>query len=421
MASRPATRPPRRAATRSALSAGGAERLLTGVVLALVSFGLVMVYSTSSATALLNDGNPLSLVTRQGAYAVVGLGAYVLFSRMSPEGMKRLGPPALAVSGFLLLVVLVPSFGLQVNGSRRWIDLGPIGQLQPSELAKLALALWLAQAVARDPRRLKRPAGLIPFLAVTAALALLILMEPDMGTAVALSVMTLAVLIVAGARLRHLAGIWAFAGLLAAIAIMAEPYRRDRFFAFLDPWSDPNGAGFQSVQAQVALGSGGVKGVGLGDGVQKAFYLPEAHTDMILATVGEELGLIGVVAVLVAFALFAVAGYRIALSARDLHQQALATGLTTLVLAQAAINIGAVVGVMPVTGVPLPFVSFGGSSLIVLLACTGLLVNIGRRSHSSARRLAAVPGRPGADRRRRDGGTRDAGAGGGRRAARAGG
>jgi cell division protein FtsW len=261
----------------------------------------------------------------------------------------------------------------------------------------------------------------VPFLAVTAVLALLILMEPDMGTAVALSAMTFAVLIIAGARLRHLAAIWAFAGLLAAIAIMAEPYRRDRFFAFLDPWSDPNGAGFQSVQAQVALGSGGFKGVGLGDGVQKAFYLPEAHTDMILATVGEELGLIGVVAVLVAFALFAVAGYRIALSARDLHQQALATGLTTLVLAQAAINIGAVVGVMPVTGVPLPFVSFGGSSLIVLLACTGLLVNIGRRSHSPARRLAAVPGRPGADRRRRHGGARDAGAGGGRRAARAGG
>ena len=150
MASRPATRPARRDALRP-LRRGGAERLLTGVVLALVSFGLVMVYSTSSATALLNDGNPLSLIGRQAAYAVVGLGAYVLFSRMSPEGMKRLGPPALAVSGFLLLVVLVPSFGLQVNGSRRWIDLGPIGQLQPSELAKLALALWLAQAVARDP------------------------------------------------------------------------------------------------------------------------------------------------------------------------------------------------------------------------------------------------------------------------------
>ena len=194
----------------------------------------------------------------------------------------------------------------------------------------------------------------------------------------------------------------AIGGFLAVVAVMAEPYRRERLLAFLDPWSDPNGAGFQSVQAQVALGSGGVSGVGLGDGVQKAFYLPEAHTDMILATVGEELGLLGVVAVLVAFALFAAAGYRIALRAKDLHQQALAAGLMTLVLAQAAINIGAVVGVMPAPGVA-PFVSFGGSSLIVLLACTGLLVNIGRRSHSSAG-LAAVPGRAGADRRRRDGG-----------------
>ena len=405
---------------RRTASAAAPERLLTGVVLALVSFGLVMVYSSSSATALLNDGDPLGLVTRQAAYAVVGLAAYAVFARMSPERMRRLGPPAMAVSVVLLLAVLVPSIGMQVNGSRRWIDLGPIGQLQPSELAKLALALWLAQAIARDPRRLATPGGLVPFLLVTAALGALILLEPDMGTAVVLCAGAVAMLIVAGARLRHLGSVVAIGGFLAVVAVMAEPYRRERLLAFLDPWSDPNGAGFQSVQAQVALGSGGVSGVGLGDGVQKAFYLPEAHTDMILATVGEELGLLGVVAVLVAFALFAAAGYRIALRAKDLHQQALAAGLTTLVLAQAAINIGAVVGVMPVTGVPLPFVSFGGSSLIVLLACTGLLVNIGRRSHSSAR-LAAVPGRAGADRRRRDGRSRDAGAGGGRRAARAGG
>jgi cell division protein FtsW len=422
VAPRSATRPPGRAARRSAVAGAGAERLLTGAVLALVSFGVVMVYSTSSATALLNDGDPLGMVTRQVAYAVVGLGAYAVFARMSPEGMRRLGPPALAIAGFLLLVVLVPSIGMQVNGSRRWIDLGPIGQLQPSEVAKLALALWLAQAIARTPaRRLRTPGGRVPLLLVTGALALLILVEPDMGTAVVICAMAFAMLIVAGARMRHLGAIVAAGAALAVMAVMIEPYRRDRLFAFLDPWSDPDGAGFQSVQAQVALGSGGLSGVGLGDGVQKAFYLPEAHTDMILATVGEELGLLGVIAVLVAFALVAVAGYRIALKARDLHQQVLAAGLTTLVLAQAAINVGAVVGVTPVTGVPLPFVSFGGSSLITLLACTGLLVNIGRRSHSSAGRLAAVPPREGADRRGGDGRPRDARAGGGRRAARAGG
>jgi len=412
--SRPASRPAPR-------SAGVApDRLLAAVVLGLVCFGLVMVYSSSSARALLSDGNPLESVTRQAGYAIVGLGAYAVLARMTPEGLRRLGPPVLAVSAFLLLVVLAPGIGTEVKGSSRWISLGGLGNLQPSELAKLGLALWIAQALARDPRRLRTASGLVPFLVVTGVLGGLILIEPDMGTAVVLCAITIAMLIVAGARLRHIGGLVAAGALLAMIAVMAEPYRRQRLLAFIDPWSDPDGAGFQSVQAQVALGSGGVRGVGLGDGVQKAFYLPEPHTDMILATVGEELGLIGVVAVLAAFTVFAVAGYRIALRARDLHQQVLAAGLTTLVVAQAAINIGAVVGVLPVTGVPLPFVSFGGSSLIILLGCTGILVNIGRRP-SHARRLAAATPDQGGDRRGRDGRARHAGPGGRRRAAGAGG
>jgi cell division protein FtsW len=341
--------------------------------------------------------------------------------RMPAESIRRLGRPALAVAGFLLLVVLVPSIGMTVNGSRRWISLGGLGQLQPSELAKLALALWIAQAVVRAPLPITTWKGLAPFLLVTGGFGFLILIEPDMGTAVSFCAVAFAMLIVAGARLRHLGGLVATGIVLAGFAIMLEPYRRERLFTFLDPWSDPNGAGFQSVQAQVAIGAGGLHGVGLGGGVQKAFYLPEAHTDMILATVGEELGLIGVMAVLAAFALFAIAGYRIALGARDLHQQVLAAGLTTLVVMQAAINIGAVVGVLPVTGVPLPFVSFGGSSLIILLASTGILVNIGRRSHAHSSRLTAVAPGEGHDRGGRDGRARDAGAGGGRRAARAGG
>jgi cell division protein FtsW len=419
--SRPSTRSAPRRPSASGAGAIRPDRLLTGVVLALVSFGLVMVYSTSSATALLSEGNPLGLVTRQAVYAVVGFGAYLACARMSPEGMRRLGPPALVVAGFLLLVVLAPSIGTQVNGSRRWISLGGLGQIQPSEIAKLALALWIAQAVVRRPGSLRTPKGLAPVLLVTALLGLLILIEPDMGTAVTLCAIAFSMLVVAGARMRHLGALIGAGVFLAAMAILIEPYRRERLLIFLDPWSDPNGSGFQSVQAQVALGSGGLHGVGLGDGVQKAFYLPEAHTDMILATVGEELGLIGVLAVLVAFGLFAVAGYRIALSARDLHQQVLAAGLTTLVVVQAAINIGAVVGVLPVTGVPLPFVSFGGSSMIILLACSGLLVNIGRRSQRQAGRLAVVTPGEGRDRGRGDGRPRDAGVGGGRRAARAGG
>jgi len=417
--SRPAARPGRAPARRGAAAAP--DRLLTGVVLALVSFGLVMVYSSSSATALLSDGDPLGPVTRQAAYALVGFGVFAAIARMSPQGLRRLGPPALAVSGFLLLVVLVPSIGMTVNGSQRWISLGGLGQLQPSELAKLALALWVAQAVARHPAALRTPGGLAPYLLVTAALGALILAEPDMETAVALAILALTMLLVAGARPRHVGAVVGAGVLLVAVAIAMAPYRRQRLLAFLDPWSDPDGAGFQSVQAQVALGSGGLHGVGLGDGVQKAFYLPEAHTDMILATVGEELGLIGVVAVLVAFGLFAVAGYRIALRARDLHQQVLAAGLTTLVVSQAVINAGAVLGVLPVAGVTLPFVSYGGSSLITFLACAGILVNIGRRSQSSARPVAVGGSRAGGDRGRRDGRARDAGAGRRRRAAGAGG
>ncbi len=418
-APRPAPSPSRAPARQSA-PAVSAERLLSGTVLALVCFGLVMVFSTSSATALLSDGDPLGMAIRQGVYAVIGFGAYTAFTRMSPEGMKRLGPPALAASAFLLVIVLIPSIGMTVNGARRWISLGGFGQLQPAELAKLALALWVAQAVVRPPARLTTLKGLAPFLVVTGLMAFLILIEPDMGTAMTFSAIAFAMLVVAGARMKHLGVIVGCGVVLATAAMLAEPYRRERFFTFLDPWSDPNGAGFQSVQAQVALGSGGLHGVGLGDGVQKAFYLPEAHTDMILATVGEELGLIGVVAVLVAFGLFAVAGYRISLGARDLHQQVLAAGLTTLVVMQAAINIGAVVGVLPVTGVPLPFVSFGGSSLIILLACTGILVNIGRRSATPTSRLAAVGAPARDDRGGRDGRPRDAGPGGRRRAPGAG-
>lgn len=397
------------------------ERLLAGVVLSLVCFGLVMVFSTSSTTALLNDGDPLGLAIRQAAYAVVGLGAYAVFVRMDPAAMRRIGPASVLISGVLLLAVLVPSIGTSVNGSRRWISLGGLGAVQPSEVAKLALALWIAQAVARRPERLATPKGLIPFLALTGAFAFLILIEPDMETALIACLVAFVMLMVAGARLRHLGGIVGVAAFLAIVGIMAEPYRRARILSFIDPWSDPDGVGFQSVQAQIALGTGGVSGVGLGDGVQKAFYLPEAHTDMILATIGEELGLIGVLAVLIAYGLFAVAGYRIALGARTLHQQVLAAGLTTMVVIQAAVNIGAVVGVMPVTGVPLPFVSFGGSNLITFLGCTGILVNIGRRSHTPAKRLSVVDGDAGRDRRGRDGRARDAGAGGGRRAARSGG
>ncbi len=390
-----------------------------GVALALVSFGLVMVYSASSATAALSDGDPSGIALRQGMAAALGLGAYLAMSRINPRVLHRVARPAMIASVVLLLLVLLPGLGSAANGSRRWLSLGAL-QIQPSELAKLAVVLWIAAAIARRPGRVGERDGLVPYLVVAAIPALLIVVEPDLGTAVVLLVAAGAMLIVAGARPTHV-GLAGLGGLLlGGIAIVAADYRRERLLAFIDPWSDPGGAGFQSVQSQLALGSGGVSGTGVGDGLQKAFYLPEAHTDMILATVGEELGLIGVSAVLLAFLLFAVAGYRVALRAADLHQQLLAAGLTTLVVSQAVVNVGAVVGVMPVTGVPLPFVSYGGTSLVVVLASAGLLVNVARRSPDARRQLRLVPG-AGGDRRGRDRGARGAGAGRGRGAVAAGG
>lgn len=375
------------------------ERLLIVATLALVCFGLVMVYSASSATALLSNGDPLGFLVRQIVYAALGGVAFLLAMRMDPRTLRKLAVPLLLVSLFLLLVVLVPGIGTEVNGSRRWLSAGLLN-LQPSEPAKVALVLWLA-AIAADRRaRLGEWRTLVPLLGITSAAGFLVLIEPDLGTAVVMVGAALATLVVAGARMRHLAVFAGGAAFLAILSIAAVPYRRERMTVFLDPWSDPEGAGFQVVQAEVALGSGGVRGVGLGEGLQKAFYLPEAHTDMILATIGEELGLIGVLAVLAGFAVFAYAGFRIALKASDPYQQALAAGLTSLVVLQAAVNVGAVMGLVPITGVPLPFVSFGGSSLIVLLASTGLLVNIGRRQQG---RLRAIDGgRAGGDRGQRD-------------------
>jgi cell division protein FtsW len=386
------------------------ERALTITVLALVFFGLVMVYSASSATALLSDGDPLGPATRQLVYAALGGIAFVFFSRSSAATLRKIAGPGLAISLFLLLIVLVPGIGTEVNGSRRWLSLGGLAALQPSELAKLAIVLWIAALAADRRARLGEWRTIMPFILVTGAAAALILVEPDLGTAAVLGGAALATLIVAGARVRQVGLVAGGAVGLAALSILAVPYRRERMLVFLDPWSDPEGAGFQVVQAQVALGSGGIHGVGLGEGLQKAFYLPEAHTDMILATVGEELGLVGVFSLLAAFAVIAWAGFRIALAAPDTHQQAIAAGLTSLVVLQAAVNAGAVMGMVPITGVPLPFVSFGGSSLIVLLASAGILVNIGRNSRRSSLR-ALRGGAEGGDRRERDGRARHPGAG----------
>jgi cell division protein FtsW len=372
--------------------------VLVLVTLGLVAFGLVMVYSASSARAALAADDPAYYLKRQSVYAFAGVVALVLLSRMDYRRLRFAVAPLLLGSFALLVAVLV--LGTPVNGARRWLSLGP-ATIQPSELAKLALVLWLAAYLARRPApqslgELLRPIGL-----VVGSVFALVIVEPDLGTAIAISIMAAAVLVVAGTRLPTLAAAGTIGFFLVAAAIWLEPYRRERLLSFLDPWQDPEGAGFQSVQAMIALGSGGFFGNGLGESVQKVYYLPEASTDMIFAIVGEELGLLGAFGVIAAFVAFGYAGFNVALGCRDPFGKLVAAGVTALVCGQAAVNVSAVMGLAPLTGIPLPFVSYGGSSLVVGLASVGILLNIAVSDAAGAR--AEMPGR-----RRRDGRSRPA-------------
>jgi cell division protein FtsW len=374
------------------------SRLLILVTLALVAFGLVMVYSATSASATVGGSDPIYYLKRQGIYAALGIVLMIVAQRWDYRRLRLLSPVLVLASLGLLAAVLV--IGPAINGARRWISFGP-AVFQPSELAKLALAIWAAGYLARRPaprdlRELWRPVG-----ALAALFCVLLILEPDMGTAIALLVMLTGMLVVAGIPARVLGGALAIACAAGTVAIWFEPYRRARFFAFLHPWHDAQGTGFQLVQAMISMGSGGIFGVGLGQSVGKIFYLPEAHTDMMLAVIGEELGLVGVTAVIAAYATFAYAGFNIALRCRDPFGKRLAAGLTVLVSGQAAINIAAVMGVAPLTGIPLPFLSYGGSSLVMLLIGVGILLNIAQHGNRAA---VAVP-----DRRRGNGRTRATG------------
>lgn len=380
-------------------------KILVLVTFALVAFGLVMVYSATSAAAALGDGDPSYYLKRQGVYAVLGVALMLAASRFDFRGLRALAPGLVLVSLVLCtLVLLAPP----INGARRWFTIGPAA-FQPSELAKLALAIWAAAYLARrkPPQtlaELARPIGVVVGL-----FCLLILAGRDLGTTIALVVMLFGLLLVSGVPLPTLGLGAGILGGLGVLAVAIEPYRRERFLSFLDPWSDPQDSGFQIIQALIGLGSGGVLGEGLGQGVQKIFYLPEAHTDMIFAIVGEELGLVGTAAVILAYAAFAYAGLRVALACKDPFGKRLAAALTILVCGQAAINLAAVLALAPLTGIPLPFVSYGGSNLVVQLASVGILLNI---ATNGSRARASVP-----DRSRGHSGTRAARAGGRGRAA----
>jgi len=426
---KPARGKVRKKAKRSRSAAVSAEyNMLLTATLCLLALGAVMVFSASSTTQVLHNGglsNSAFYLKRTLMFGAVGLVIMHLTARHGLKLVRNLTPLILGVSLFLLVAVL--GVGSTVNGASRWIGSGFL-QIQPSELAKVALVLYGADLLARKPVRARSIEGFMPLLLVAGAACLLILMEPDMGTALVVVFAVGATLIAAGARPRDLGMIALAIGACALLLTLVEPYRMARLTGFLNPGADASGTGFQAAQAKIALGSGGIFGVGIGNGVQKAFYLPEAHTDMISAVIGEELGMVGIVGVVGLFAMFGYAGLKVAQKARDGYGKLLVAGLTSLVLIEATINLFAVMGLAPLTGVPLPFVSYGNSSLMATLFAVGLILNVARggtaraaRSSTGSRagKLRVVDGgRTPARERSRSSGARKAKSGGARHGGR---
>jgi cell division protein FtsW len=353
------------------------HRILLTATFCLLAFGAVMVYSSSSASTLLEgQGNGSGDLVKFVLYGALGL---LLMRVLARDGLVRVQgivAPLLAVSLVLVLAVHIPHVGVSVNGARRWIGRGPL-EFQPSELLKLALVLYVAELLARRPQRVHDLRELAkPLLVVVAAASVLVATQPDLGTAMVIGFTTCAMLVAAGIPARNLAILVGSTFAVVALYALARPYERARLTSFVDPWAHASGTGFQAVQGQIAIGSGGLFGVGPGQSVQKIFYLPEASTDFILAVIGEELGVIGMFALLFLYGLIAYAGLRAAKAARSLHSALIAVGVTSLIVSQALLNAFAVLGLAPLTGVPLPLVSYGSSSLIVTLAAMGLLLNV---------------------------------------------
>jgi cell division protein FtsW len=401
------------------------HRLLLTATLCLLAGGAVMVYSASSARTLLQgDGDGTAYLIKYLVYGGVGLVLMQVIARQGLASIHRFTPYLLLIAFVLLLLVLVPGFGVKINGARRWLGVGPL-QFQPAEIMKIALVLHAAAIMSARPKlALNLRTALGPIVGVGAAAVLLIAAQPDLGTALVICFTLAAMLVAAGMPLRQLGLIAAVGAFLVLLFAIFEPYRRARLTAFMNPWADAGGSGFQSVQGQIALGSGGLFGLGPGQSVQKIFYLPEAHTDFILAVIGEELGVAGICVLLSLYGMIGYAGLRTAKAAKGAYAKLLASGLTSLILCQALLNIYTVLGLAPLTGVPLPFISSGSTSLIVLLCSMGLLLNIAQGGTLPLR--AVRPSRDGdarkraaddRDRSRGNGGSRRPGAGHRRRAA----
>lgn len=356
----------------------GTDHSILLLAVCLTCFGLVMVFSSSSIMAVRDYSDSLHFLKHQSAYALLGFAAMALLMRVDLNILRKAAWPVLGLCLLLLIAVLVPGIGKKVGGAARWITISGVS-FQPAELTKIALVLFMAHSLARKKDKVKSfRFGFLPYMLILVVLIGFLLAQPDLGGALTLSVVAIAMLLVAGTRLRHLAGISLLALPILYFMVMNVDYRRRRILAFLDPWEDPSNIGFQIIQSWIAFGSGGAVGKGLGESKQKLFYLPEAHTDFIFSVIGEELGFVGVVVIASMFMLLILLGLRTALKAPDEFSCFLAFGLTFLIGMQAFANMAVVLGMVPTKGLALPFLSYGGTSLVTTLAAIGLLLNVSR-------------------------------------------
>jgi cell division protein FtsW len=350
--------------------------ILLLVTLVLVTIGTVMIYSSSSIIAMERFKDGQFFLKKQIFFVLLGLGLMVFMTKIPFDQLRRLAYPGIIVSVVLLSLILIPHVGIRAGGATRWLRLG-IFSFQVTEMVKIAMVLFLAHLLTKKIKHVTEfKKGILIPLSVTLLIVGLIILEPDFGTAVIITTILLLMLYLSGCRITHLAGLAALFAPVALWLIFHKSYRLERLMSFLDPWKDPKHSGFQIIQSLLSFGSGGTFGVGIGDGMQKLFYLPEPHTDFILSVIAEESGFIGVAIVIFFFVVFIVRGFLISFKAPDLFSTLLAAGLTMLIALEAFINIAGVMGLIPLKGLALPFISYGGTSLIMSLTAVGILLNI---------------------------------------------
>lgn len=353
---------------------------MLSVTIALVIFGLVMIYSSSAIFASQQYDNSWYFFQKQILWAIVGLAGLIVLMKADYHFLQRYSRGLMILSFILLVLVLTGIFGREVGGAKRWIRLGPVG-FQASELAKISLIIYIADYLDRKQSKLRKMLkGVAPILMVIGLVCGLILIEPDMGTSVSLGVVCLGMLFVGGLSAWYLGSMILMAVPFSIYLVLSKPYRMRRLMSFINPWSDPQKGGYQIIQSLIALGSGGFLGVGLGNSKQKLLYLPAAHTDFIFPIIGEELGFVGALSIVVLFFIFAWRGMKISFHAPDLFGNMLAGGITFMIVLQAIINMGVACALFPTKGLPLPLVSYGGSNLAFTLASIGILLNISRQT-----------------------------------------